>query len=294
MLVTILTAAVLAASAAAQQADTTVRVDPRGRLRMEDVHGDVVIHTWDRPELRVHVSDAEGARLRVSAGGPTVSVGLEPTGGFWRGGDRSGDFELTIPATMSIGVSGPSADVRVDGVQGEVNIETAAGDVVLRGGTGIVTIRTVSGDITASQVRARTEVHATSGDVQLTDVSGDVVAESVSGDVTLRRIDAASVEASTVNGDLHYEGTIKDGGHYALKSHNGDVTFAMPPGAGAVIGVNTFSGDFETDIPVQLTEQRQGKRFSFTLGSGGARVELQSFSGDIRLVRQGAAGAARH
>ncbi len=269
------------------QQDTTVPVDPRGRLRMEGVHGDVVIHTWDRSEMKVHVSDAEGARIRVSAGGPTVTLGLEPARGFWTGRNVAGDFELTIPASMSIAVSGPNGDVHIDGTQGEVNIETAHGDVQLRGGAGMVAIRTVSGDVTISDARARTEVHATSGDVQLSQITGDVVAETVNGDVALRRIDAMSVQATTVSGDLQYEGTVKDGGRYSLSSHNGDITFTMPAGAGAVIGVNTFSGDFNTDIPVQLTEQRQGRRFSFTLGSGGARVELESFSGDIHLARQG-------
>ncbi len=279
--------AVLAAAPLVQQADTTIQVDPRGRLRMEGVQGDVVIHTWDRPELKVHVADADNARLRINAGGPAVSVGLEPASGFWTGRNQRGDFELTIPATMSIAVSGPTGDVHIDGAQGEVSVETANGDVQLRGGTGIVSIRTVSGDVAISAARARTEVHATSGDVHLTDVSGDVVAETVNGDLALERIDATSVQATTVSGDVQYEGTVKDGGRYSLSSHNGDITFAMPQGAGAVIGVNTFSGDFNTDIPVQLTEQRQGRRFSFTLGSGGARVELESFSGDIHLARQG-------
>ena len=66
------------------------------------------------------------------------------------------------------------------------------------------------------------------------------------------------------------------------------------PGAAPIFGELNASrpagdagGDIEMvlDIPVQLTEQRRGQRFSFTLGSGGARIELQSFSGDIHLAR---------
>jgi DUF4097 and DUF4098 domain-containing protein YvlB len=284
MLNAILVGMMLVAAPAQQETDTTIAVDPRARLRMEDVRGDIVIHTWTRPEMRVHASDVEDGRLRVSASGPTVSVSVEPALGRWnhRG---SADFELTIPATMSISLSGPNGDVHIDGTQGEVSIETMSGDIVLNGGTGIVSIHTVSGDVSITGARARTEVHATSGDLQLSQITGDLIAQTINGDVSLRQIDATSVEASTVSGDLNYEGTVKDGGRYSLTSHSGDVTFAMPPGAGAIIGVNTFSGEFNTDIPVQLTEQRRGQRFSFTLGSGGARIELQSFSGDIHLAR---------
>jgi hypothetical protein len=35
---------------------------------------------------------------------------------------------------------------------------------------------------------------------------------------------------------------------------------------------------------VTLTERR-GKRFDFTLGSGGAAIDLESFQGTIRLAR---------
>ncbi|HEX9108667.1 MAG TPA: DUF4097 family beta strand repeat-containing protein [Longimicrobiales bacterium] len=280
----ILMGVMLVAAPAQQEKDTTIAVDPRARLRMEDVRGDVVIHTWSRPEMRVHASDVEDGRLHVSAGGPTVTVGIEPASGRWNR-RNSADFELTIPATMSISLSGPNGDVHIEGTQGEVNVETTSGDIQLQGGSGIVSIHTVSGDVSVTGARARTEVHATSGDLQLSQITGDVIAQTINGDVSLHRIDATSVEASTVSGDLQYEGTVKDGGRYSLTSHSGDITFDMPPSTGAIIGVSTFSGEFNTDIPVQLTEQRRGQRFSFTVGSGGARIELQSFSGDIHLAR---------
>ncbi len=54
--------------------------------------------------------------------------------------------------------------------------------------------------------------------------------------------------------------------------------------------MRTFQGDFAADFPVQLPEgqnARSGsKRFNFTLGSGSARIELQSFGGDIVLARK--------
>jgi hypothetical protein len=54
--------------------------------------------------------------------------------------------------------------------------------------------------------------------------------------------------------------------------------------------VRTFQGDFTSDFPIQLPEgqsAREGsKRFNFTLGSGSARIEVQSFNGDIILARK--------
>ena len=54
--------------------------------------------------------------------------------------------------------------------------------------------------------------------------------------------------------------------------------------------VRTFQGDFGADFPIQLPEgqsARSGsKRFNFTLGTGSARIELQSFNGDIVVARK--------
>ncbi len=286
----ILAGAMLAAAPAQQQMDTTVAVDPKARLRMENVRGDVVIHTWDKPQLRVHSSDSdEDFRLRVAAGASSVTVGLEPMGGHV-GRPPSADLELTIPATMGIALTGSDGDVKIEGAAGEVSVETVHGDVVVSGGAGLVQLQSVQGDITLSGATARVEIHAVNGDIHLHGITGDVVAETMSGDVSLDGIDARTVQISAVSGDLSCDGTVKEGGHYSLKTHSGDVTFGMPQGAGATIDVSTFTGDFQADIPVQLTEQSKSRHFSFTLGSGGARVELESFSGDIRLARSGFAG----
>jgi hypothetical protein len=64
------------------------------------------------------------------------------------------------------------------------------------------------------------------------------------------------------------------------------LTIAIPQGTDADVLVSTYNGEFESDFPITLTEARgQGERFGFTLGSGGARIELKSFGGTIRLTR---------
>ena len=54
----------------------------------------------------------------------------------------------------------------------------------------------------------------------------------------------------------------------------------------ATVSVSTFSGEFESDFPVQLTGTKK-RRFTFTLGGGSARVDLESFDGTTALRRAG-------
>jgi DUF4097 and DUF4098 domain-containing protein YvlB len=123
------------------------------------------------------------------------------------------------------------------------------------------------------------------GAIRVTGARGDIVVETVDGDVTLEGIESANVDVGTVEGTITYAGTIQDGGRYRLTSHEGDVVLQVPAGLNASVSVATFEGSFEADpaFRVQLSSARPGRRFSFTLGTGSARVELETFEGEIRL-----------
>ena len=124
----------------------------------------------------------------------------------------------------------------------------------------------------------------------MSDVVGDITAESVDGDIELDNVESSNIDLTTVDGGVRYDGTIKDGGHYSLSTHDGDVELGVPAGTNATVSISTFDGDFEADFPVSVTSTTK-RRFTFTLGSGSARVELESFDGDIHLRRPGQAGA---
>ena len=126
--------------------------------------------------------------------------------------------------------------------------------------------------------------------IRLTNVSGDMTAETTNGDIVIENAQTTSLEASTVNGDLTFNGTIRDGGAYRLTTHGGDIRVGLGGAPNATVFVRTFQGDFGADFPIQLPEgqsARSGsKRFNFTLGTGSARIELQSFNGDIVVARK--------
>jgi DUF4097 and DUF4098 domain-containing protein YvlB len=79
---------------------------------------------------------------------------------------------------------------------------------------------------------------------------------------------------------------LADSGYYRFGTYNGDVVIVIPDRANAIIAVSTFNGDFDSSFPVSVTETKR-HRFSFTIGSGSARVELSTFNGDISLRRLG-------
>jgi DUF4097 and DUF4098 domain-containing protein YvlB len=194
---------------------------------------------------------------------------------------------ITVPTWMGLDISGVYTDVTVTGVRAPISVETVQGEVDVTGGEGLVSLRSVQGHVHLKGAKGRIDVHSVNEDVRVSDASGEIVAETVNGEIVLERVDATSLDAGTVNGDVGYDGPIRSGGRYSLSSHNGDVTLAVAEGSSAAVSDSTFNGEFESAFPVTLRETRKGKRFSFVLGSGSAQVSLESFQGTVSLVRPG-------
>ncbi len=272
-----------------QQIDSTVPVERGQRLEVSSYAGDIAVKTWNRNAVRVEADPSGRTSVEIDRSATTLSVRTQGR----RGPPSLVDLTITAPAWMPLSLSGVNTNISVAGARGPVSVETVQGEVVVEGGDGLVSLQSVQGQVSLRGARGRLEVHSVNESVEVRRSSGEITAETVNGDIALDSVDASSVMASSVNGDLDYDGTIRSGGRYTFSTHNGDITLSVPPGASAAISVATFTGEFASAFPVTLTETRKGKRFSFTLGGGSAQVSLESFQGSIELVRPGASRDAR-
>jgi hypothetical protein len=272
----------VASVALSQDTDTTFSVRQGQRLEVSDFGGEVVVKAWRQNAVRVRATHSSRDRVLISTDGATISIS-----GSSRHGPAMVDYEILAPAWMPLSVSGtPSAEVRIEGSEAEVTVETVEGSVYVVGGRGNISLRTVEGELSLTGASGHIELNSVDGSIELKESSGDVRAETVDGAITLLDIESADVDASTVDGSIEYDGTIKDGGRYSLQSHDGDVTVSIPERANATVSVATFSGEFDSAFPITLKDKTK-HRFSFTLGSGSARLELESFGGSIALRRPG-------
>ncbi len=268
--------------AAPQQTDTIMSVDPNSRLVINQSQGDVIVRTWSRDEMHISGDHSSRTRVNVNRSGSTVRLQAETWAGM-----ATVDYELTVPASMDIEIKGMFGSVDIDGSEGEINVFTMQGDIDVRGGSGYVSLETVNGGIEVEGTRGNLEINSTTGSLRVTSVDGDIDAETVSGSITLDDIVSSDVRAETTSGRVYYDGTIEDRGRYVLGTHSGNVVVAMSENTNATFEVTVFSGNLDTDFPVTLTGTRsRGRPFNFTLGSGSARVELGSFSGNIELIRR--------
>jgi DUF4097 and DUF4098 domain-containing protein YvlB len=187
---------------------------------------------------------------------------------------------------MALEFAGASLEVDIEGAVGDVSVSTAEGGITLVGGSGNVGLNAVDGDITVSGAAGKIAINAVDGDVSVTESNGAIAVTAVDGDVTLEGITSENISVNAVDGDITYDGTITDGGRYVLSTHDGDLYVTIPDGSNARISIDTFSGDLDTDFPVELEGDFGKKRISFTVGTGKALVELSAFDGTISLKQQ--------
>ena len=276
--------AVLALTATQQyQTDTTVAVPAGARLELRNHSGTVHVTSWDRNEMRVRAEHGSRDQVTIDVRGAVVRVDARR----WRGGPALVDYDITVPRTMALDLGGVENEITVDGVGGDIDAQSVDGDITIRGAGGAVSINTVEGDVILEGGRGEVKITGVEGDIHVTGAQGEIAVETVDGDVTLEGIESSSVDVSTVDGDVDYGGTLRDGGTYRFTSHDGDLTLRVPAGINATFSVATWDGSFEADpaFRVQLSKT-QGRRFNFVLGTGSARVELESFDGAIELVRR--------
>lgn len=128
----------------------------------------------------------------------------------------------------------------------------------------------------------------TNGGVQLADLSNTIRAETTNGGVTGKRLASTNVEASTVNGGVQIElakGLPADG-RVELDAVNGGVTLKLPETSRATINARVTNGGITvSDLDVERQGEATKRRLDATLNGGGARVNLSTTNGGVRVSR---------
>lgn len=265
-----------------QQTDTVIALDGATRLDIESTGGRISVTTWERQEIRIQADHSRRAEIQVRRRrSGAISVEAEST----RGGFTSiVDFDLTVPSSLDLSFEGWSTDVTIEGSDGEVDVETFEGDITIVGGSGSVTAETISGEIYVDGAEGVIEVSSVAQDVRISNSSGEVYVETVGGSVILEGLTASVVEAGSVGGRISFDGYVVDGGEYFFVSHGGTVSITIPEASNATVTFASVHGNISSDF-AGTPELERGARNTFTIGSGGANIEAETFGGRIVLRR---------
>jgi len=291
-----LAAAILATAAAPAMAQQHIskraNVAPDATVEVSNVQGSVEVTAWDRNEVELAAElESPKDELAFEATERHVRIKVErPHGKYGRHSDEEDDAILTlhVPKGAHVVVDTVSADIAVSGIRGEQNLQSVSGEVRTQAFDAPVSATAVSGGImvTGSGGKAAVSTENVSGTSTVTGVRGNYQGEVVSGELRATIAAADRVNLNSVSGDIEASVELTPSSRIDMESVSGELTLTLKPPVNADFDIESFSGDIENCFGPKsrhASKYTPGSELNFTQGSGGARVEMQTLSGEINL-----------
>ena len=195
------------------------------------------------------------------------------------------DYEITVPAETTLHTHTGSGDQQVDGLKGNIDLESGSGDLKLSRLTGEMRFQTGSGNVQGRELAGPARVKAGSGDIQIEEKgAGDVEARTGSGNITVDGV-AGGFHAEAGSGDIHANGSPKN--MWNVRTGSGNVNLRLPSDAAFDVDVSSSSGNVTLGHPVATTVQGrvQESRKSVVgkVRGGGPTVSVHTGSGNISV-----------
>ena len=285
-------AAVLLAAAplanAAQNLSKKATVAADAAIDVSNVEGRIDVTAWDRNEVELTaILESDKDRLEFEATERQVRIKVvRPDEHF----DKPHDAILTlkIPKGARISAESVSADITVAGVLGEQRLESVSGEVRTQAYDAPVRLSTVSGDgtINGTGGNAALTVESVSGLITASGIRGSYDGEVVSGGLTINLAAAERLNARSISGDIDAHTDLMPNARVEMETVSGEIKLTMQPPVNAEFDMESFSGDIDNCFGQKARDKSRygpGSELSFTQGSGGARVSINSLSGDITI-----------
>ena len=292
-------AVLIAALALAAPALAGRRVDERrpaqaeGVVEIQSPAGTIKVIGWDRAEVAVSGTLGDEAdRLAFTTRGHRTHVEVESAG------DPTGvqsDLEVRVPAGSGVAVETMGANIEVSGVKGSLTAENVNAGITVTGASGPVEVETVNGAVAVTGPSTRVRAESVNGPVEVRGGSGSVEASTVNGRLVVSGGTFERAVLETVNGAIRFEGALAPAAVLDVETVGGDVELVLAEGVSAQFSVYTFNGEVVNELGPAVVRHEGRRRkhdhddekeLSFTIGSGGAKVRIETLNGTVYLRKK--------
>lgn len=222
-------------------------------LRVKGQSGDIIVTTWDKPEVYFKILGNEKAkdRFEFEFENDDSFVGLitESKGMFsnWFGG-ASLRIEIKVPKKFNAKLHTSGGDIKLTEVEGEHQLNTSGGDIECKNFLGSLDASTSGGDIDLYGGNSTITAHTSGGDIML-DYSGKNMG-----------ID--------------------------LSTSGGDISVRLPSNFNACMDISTSGGDVSCGLTMNNATKISSHKLIADLNNGGEKFYAHTSGGDIDVVKK--------
>lgn len=241
-------------------------------------------------DLQIEVPISTACVIETGSG-PTEVVG---TGESVR--LNAGSGPILLRQVGNVTVDGGSGQVLIEQIDGDLRLDVGSGPLVVRQVVGAVVIDAGSGNQLLEQIQGSARLDIGSGRVEIRGFMGtDLQVESGSGDLRLHDLDVQNLKVDSGSGRILVDlAQVASQGRYQIDAGSGGVTVNLPSVADLEIDLEYEGARLELGgLPIRTLDQERG-RFRGQMGSGGARLKVET-AGGLRLqAREAQAGHGEH
>jgi hypothetical protein len=265
------------------------------KVSISNVAGTVNVVAWDRNEVQVDGRLGDGAKpLAITGSNGDLEIKVEPQGGSgwfnWGGDSRMAPttLELHVPKAASLDVNVISAPLVIDGMDGgSIEVNTVSGKARINARTPSLKVDSVSGGIEQAGHAGQAELQTVSGEILAPALGSSVDLQTISGRIQASGGPWQKLTLSTVSGDVQLSGGLASGGSIGIDSMSGDVQLQLPANTSGTLHASSFSGDLRSDFGTPTEpEHGPGSSLDVRLGDGHGKINVETFSGDLRVRKQ--------
>lgn len=298
----------ISAARASVTLDKLVDVSKDEAVSIYFPEGELSVVGWEKNKIKIEgrLDKRVDSHSVVSEKGKTTFVVKmkEPK----RKGRSRSSVRLFVPFASTITIESANAGLDLKDIQGDVEVSTANGDIRVQDVSKRISLTTINGNISGEGLSGRLKFNAVNGDIRVVSSSGKADIETVNGEV---RVDAdfdvlriknvngeigvmletvTELSTKTINGNIRVSTGLARNADVYMDTLNGDATLAVPDDTSASFNIRSHGGG---SIHNTLTADQPSKGatiptsgLDFSVGKGGAHVEMSTLSGRLKLAPQ--------
>jgi DUF4097 and DUF4098 domain-containing protein YvlB len=271
--------------------EKTFDTTPGKIFRLKAYSGDVIITTSDEPQVYIKILGNERAEKKIkfdfdeSSEGVTVTtVGHEGWNFFNFGRGIRLRYEVRLPRNYNTRVSTSGGEIRLEDLNGKIELSSSGGDIVIRNTNGSAKVSTSGGEVNLDNAKGSLDLSTSGGDIKSIGFEGSLSAHTSGGSINLKGGNGR-IDAGTSGGDVDLDYTGQNMGVY-LETSGGSINLKLPNDFSANARMYTSGGSIRCDFPSTSVTNISSGKYEADLNNGGNELIAKTSGGDISVIKK--------